>query len=242
MKEAVAISRETGTSFVGPWVLSSVALASVEPNVRLKSLEEAMRRIFATLFLLALGGCAGMNLAERHTADWRAIGCEDGAKGQSPDYFGERRKACAERGITADFSTNLTGRAQGLEQFCRSQNGYRLGVRGRRYSGVCPDGLEAAFLAAHADGYGLYERQAALRSISKRLHNGKERAKELEYLLAETTALLISSEVDATERAAIAIDLKQLAEEKAEVEVSISQLEYDYVRKAASMKRRRDKP
>ncbi len=101
-------------------------------------------------------------------------------------------------------------------------------MRGRQYSGDCPDGLEAAFLAAHADGYGLYERQAALGSISKRLHNGKERAKELEYLLAEKTALLISSDVEAVERAAIAIDLKQLAQEKAEVEVSIRQLEYDY--------------
>ncbi len=187
-----------------------------------------MRRFFVTLLLLALGGCAGMDLAECRAADWRAIGYEDGAQGQNPDFFGERRKACAEHGITADFDAYLAGRTQGLAYFCRPQNGYRFGVRGRQYSGVCPDGLEAAFLVAHADGYGLYERQAALRSISKRLNYNEKRAKELEYLLAETTALLISSDVEAAERAAIAIDLKQLAQEKAEVDVSIRQLEYDY--------------
>ncbi len=189
-----------------------------------------MRRILATMLLLALGACAGggMDSAECATADWRAIGYEDGAQGHSPDYFGHRRKACAEHGVTANFDAYLAGRAEGLAHFCRSQNGYRLGTRGYRYSGVCPAGLEGAFLAAHADGYGLYERQAALKSIGKQLHYSKARAKEIEFLLAQKTALLISAEVEVIERAAMAIELKQLAQEKVEVEQSLHQLEYDY--------------
>ena len=87
-----------------------------------------------------------MSTEECLTADWRAIGYEDGAQGQNPDYFGERRKACAEHGITADFDAYLVGRAEGLALFCRPPNGYRLGVRDYNYSGVCPVELEDAFL------------------------------------------------------------------------------------------------
>ena len=83
-----------------------------------------------TILLFALGGCAGMDREECRTADWRAIGYEDGVQGQSAAYFGTRRKACAEHGITADFDAYLAGRAAGLAHFCRPQNGYQLGVQG----------------------------------------------------------------------------------------------------------------
>ena len=187
-----------------------------------------MLRILAATLLFALGGCASMDSAECRAADWRAIGYEDGVQGQSPDYFGKRRKACAGHGITADFEAYLAGRDEGVAYFCRPRNGYSLGARGYTYSGACPVALEGAFLAAHAEGYGLYERQAALAAIRKRLHHSKERAKDIEYILVEKTVLLVSSEVEVTDRAAIAVELKQLAVEMADVEISIRQLEHDY--------------
>lgn len=187
-----------------------------------------MRRLPLTMLLFTLGGCAGMDSEECRTADWRAIGYEDGVQGQNAAYFGTRRKACAEHGVTADFDGYMVGRAEGLAHFCRPQNGYNLGVQGQQYAGVCPIELEEAFLAAHADGYGLYERSAALNRISQRLHHSQKRANEIEYRLAETTVLLISPGLEAAERATVAIELKQLTEEKIAVEHSIDQLEHDY--------------
>ena len=61
-----------------------------------------------------------------------------GAQGQSPGYFGERRKSCADHGITADFDAYFAGRAEGLSHFCSPYNGYRLGAQGYQYSGICP--------------------------------------------------------------------------------------------------------
>jgi hypothetical protein len=187
-----------------------------------------MRWMPSTILLMVLCGCAGMGSEECLTADWRAIGYEDGVRGQSAAYFGTRRKACAEHGVTADFDAYLAGRAEGVAHFCRPQNGYHLGANGQQYSGICPVELEQAFLAAYDDGYGLYERGAALNRIRKRLHHSQERAKEIEYLLAETTALLISPHLEATQRATVAIELKQLTEEKISVERAIDQLEHDY--------------
>lgn len=186
------------------------------------------RRIIWILLPFALGACAGgMDVAECRMADWRAIGYEDGAQGRAPQHFGERRRACAKNGVAADFEAYMVGRDDGLGHFCRPQNGYQLGTRGYRYGGVCPAGLEEAFLAAHADGYGLYERNAALKSLRNRLKHSQKRAKDIEYRLAERTAEVVSPDTGVTERAAIVVELKQLAEERVRLDEQIDRIEHE---------------
>ncbi len=189
-----------------------------------------MRRLTATIFLFALAGCSSgaMEATECQTADWRAIGYEDGARGYGPNYFGTRRKACAEHGIAANFDAYMAGRDQGLAYYCRPQNGYNVGIQGYRYSGVCPPALEGAFLSAHADGFGLYQRHAAMQNISKRLNYSRQRAQELEFIMADKSAQLVSPGLLAADRVAIGIELKQLTQEKIELEEAIPQLEADY--------------
>lgn len=191
-----------------------------------------MRSIYASsiVFALALGGCAGtsMDKAECKTADWKAIGYEDGAKGYNTDAFGNRRKACAQHGIAANFDIYRAGHAEGIALYCRPQNGYKLGVRGYRYGGACPSHLAGTFHAANNDGYGLYERRLARDRIGSKLRNSKRRAQEIERLIAQKTANLISRRMSPNRIANSAIQLKQLGEEKAELAHAIPQLEEDY--------------
>lgn len=188
-----------------------------------------MRLFLAAVAAAAvLSACSTMDYAECSSADWRAIGYEDGSQGRTPTYFAKRRKACADHGITANFDAYMHGRVEGLAHFCRPHNGYNLGVRGRGYAGVCPPELEPAFMAAYSDGYGLYERQATLSSLRNQIRHNKDRASEIEYLLVDRTASLVSQDIMPADRAAIAIEIKQLAEEKAEVEESIRRLEVEY--------------
>jgi hypothetical protein len=170
-----------------------------------------------------------MDAGECRTADWRAIGFEDGAEGRSVAQFGDRRKACAEHGVTADFDAYLAGRVEGLGHYCRPVNGYRLGAEGQPYTGVCPVELDAAFQAAHADGHGLWERRARLERVRSELRRSRARAREIEQLLAERTARLIAPELDAPERATIAVELKQLTEDRLDLERAIDRLEQDQV-------------
>ncbi len=186
-----------------------------------------MRWLLILLTCLALGSCSGMNAAECRTADWRAVGFEDGVQGRSPAYFGTRRKDCAEHGVAASFDAYTVGRAEGLAHFCRPLNGYHLGTQGYEYSGICPSDQESAFIAAHTDGFGLYERHATLRGIRSRLEHSKRREQTVEQLLADKTVRVIGPGLAADERAALAIDLKHLAEEKTELHHSIAQLERD---------------
>lgn len=191
-----------------------------------------MRRVLVTTLLLPfiLGGCSskGMDKAECVTADWRAIGYEDGSKGYRSDTFGRHRKACASHRVTANFDTYLTGHAEGLKIFCRPQNGYNVGVRGYRYSGVCPPHLEAAFVKSHSTGFGLYQRRTSLNNIGKRLAQSKGRSKKIEKLVVRKTTLLASSNISITKRTNIAVEIKQLSEEGVEVARRIEQLEQEH--------------
>ena len=185
--------------------------------------------IIPIAIFFTLAGCAsGMDSAECVTADWRAIGYEDGSQGRGANSFAARRKACADHGVTPKFEAYMAGRDEGLAQFCRPQNGYRLGVRGHRYAGVCPSAQEPAFQAAHTDGYGLYQRRAAVSKVGKRLRNSKRRANRIEIKLVETTAQLVAAGVEIAKRAAMGVEIKQLADEKAELELAIHRLEQEY--------------
>jgi hypothetical protein len=176
-----------------------------------------------------LGGCAsGMDSAECVTADWRAIGFEDGSQGRGGSSIASRRKACAEHGVTPDFEAYMAGRDTGLAQYCRPRNGYRLGARGVRYSGVCSPEQEPAFQEAHTEGYGLYQRRVTVSKVAKRLRDRKRRADKIEYELVETTAQLVNAGVAISKRAAMGVKIKQLADEKSDVELTINDLEQEY--------------
>jgi hypothetical protein len=170
-----------------------------------------------------------MGEAECRTADWQAVGFEDGAGGVGPEAFGEHRRACAEHGVAPGFDAYLAGHARGLEVFCRPQNGARLGASGVRYSGGCPEPLEGPFVDAHAQSFGLYERQAALERIGQRLRAKRARAKQIEHLLVEKTTQLVAPALLPTERAAIAVEMKHLGEEKGAVDAAIRRLEHERI-------------
>ena len=74
LQESAAISRESGVGFVGPWVLSSLALASPDPEVKRAALDEGVR--------LLADGCVGHNYpafyadameVSLHDGDWAAL-------------------------------------------------------------------------------------------------------------------------------------------------------------------------
>lgn len=189
-----------------------------------------MFRSFALCALaLALAGCAasGLSQAECRTADWRAIGYEDGSQGKSTAELGEHRQDCAEHGVTPNFEAYMDGHGSGVALFCRPQNGFELGARGHRYGGVCPAGLEQAFLSAHADGLGLHQRRRTVDQLDKQITRKHRRSQKTEKLMAEKTAALVSPQTPAPQRLTIGVELKQLTQERVELERSISQLEVD---------------
>jgi hypothetical protein len=193
-----------------------------------------MKKLAVVIILLVVAGCGG-GKAEREqrraaacdATDWWALGFEDGVKGLRADQFGKYRRECAPYGVTANITLYLEGRDEGLLDYCRPQNGYRLGSEGYRYANVCPPGLEGAFLDAHKDGSGLYERRSAVQNASDRLNQARQRADDLELIIADKSTAMISPGTPLGDRVNIGIEIKQLTQEKVELERSIPRMETD---------------
>lgn len=189
----------------------------------------APARAGAVFIALLLSGCASMDKDECLTVDWRTIGFEDGAAGHSGDRIARHRKACARHGVSPDLALYQSGRDEGLREFCRPANGYRIGSQGGSYGGVCAGELEAEFLSAYESGRQLYTLQSRVSNATYQLDSKRRELNRAEEDVVTTSALAIDKEATGEQRAQAVIDLKQLAERIGRLKVEIRELEKDRV-------------
>lgn len=184
----------------------------------------------ATLALaLAICGCATMNKEECLTVDWRTVGYEDGAAGYSGDRIGQHRKACAKHGVTPNLAEYQHGRDAGLREWCVPANGFRLGAQGSSYSGLCPADLDGAFVSAYESGRHLYTLQSRLQNAVYRLDAKRSELEEVEKEIVSQSALAISRDATAEQRAQAVVDVKHLAERSGRLKKEIEELERNKV-------------
>lgn len=190
-----------------------------------------MRVILAALISVALAGCAGMSTEECLTADWRAIGYEDGARGAHVSAVSHRRQACAKKaGVTVDMAAYISGRDAGLVSFCRPSNGYALGARGGVYNGVCAGPEEHDFAAAYQAGRQLYTLERRVAGIAADISKAHYDLDAIDDDIAYAEAALIAPETPHPERLVILKDIKRMAEERGNIETAIVALNRDHVR------------
>ena len=189
-------------------------------------------RIVATILILLIGsGCASMSAEECLTADWEAIGYEDGAKGASVSAVTSRRQACAKSAsVTVDMAAYMTGRDMGLVDFCRPSNAYALGTRGGVYHGVCAGPEEREFVAAFESGRQLYSLTNAVASARTQIHEAQYDLAQVKKQITHTEVSLIAPATPAAERLHLLADLKHLSERKGNIETAIAALNRDHVR------------
>jgi len=109
----------------------------------------------APVIAAMLAGCAGgMTSTECASADWAAIGLEDGRTGARPKLFDQRRKACENTGV--DLAAYSAARDEGLKTYCTAEGGFAAGRTGAEYSGLCGGDGEIRFLESFALGSKLH--------------------------------------------------------------------------------------
>ncbi|GFE79464.1 hypothetical protein GCM10011487_14640 [Steroidobacter agaridevorans] len=170
-----------------------------------------------------------MDREECLTVDWRTVGFEDGAQGYSGDRIGQHRKACAKHGVTPDLTAYQEGRAQGLREYCVPANGFRLGSQGGSYAGLCPSDLDQAFADAYHSGRQLYTLESRLSNVSHQLDSRRSDLRAAESDIVTRSAVAISSEGTAEERAQAVLDVKNLGERVGRLKTQIRQLEEERV-------------
>jgi hypothetical protein len=184
-----------------------------------------LKRLITAAAALALAGCAGMSAEECLVADWEAIGYEDGARGAAADTIGRHRKACASAGITPDFRDYERGRQAGLLEYCRPAVGYRVGVSGGGYGGVCPPDLEPDFMAGYAEGRELWELRSEVSRVEGQIRARSDELDDVRSDMAAKSARLIAGEATAEERVRLLMETKELSRREGELEAEIASLE-----------------
>ena len=113
----------------------------------------AQRLVWPVLVALALSGCATLNENECRTADWGRLGQQDGTNGHTESRLADHAEACNKIGILPNATAWRTGWDQGVQSYCTPAVGWREGLAGRGYNGVCrARGTEAGFLQAYQLG------------------------------------------------------------------------------------------
>ena len=186
--------------------------------------------IGAALATLVMGGCATMNSDECMTADWNAVGHEDGARGYTTEQFSKHRKACANHGVTPDFAGYQAGRKQGLVEYCQPNRGFDVGASGGGYSGVCSANLEPDFLDAYNSGRHLHTLRSSVSYASSSISSKEDEMERVEKRIREKEAALIASETTTEQRVLLLADLKDLSESTGKLEAEIQQLYEDRAR------------
>jgi len=186
-----------------------------------------MRRlalIFAAAASLSLSGCASMSAEECAFSDWRAIGYEDGSRGSTGAQFGDKRKACAKHGVTADFDAYQEGRQAGLVEYCQPGRGFQVGSSGGNYQGVCGAALEPGFLETYRLGRELHRLRSAVNASFAAIANNEAEIERIDAQIRDAQAALIAAETSTEDRVLLLADLKELSERKGAVEGSIPDL------------------
>jgi hypothetical protein len=186
--------------------------------------------LFTGTFLVILAllqGCATLDKDECLLADWRLIGYEDGVAGKSAATVGEYREDCAKHAVVPDLAAYRAGREEGLLEYCKADNGYRLGNAGRSLAAVCPTALQGSFRNAYDSGRKLYLARSAVHKTASRINDRKQTLSTLETSKADKLAALISDGLKSDQRVMILYDINELQKEINDIEHEIADLELD---------------
>ncbi|MFT6952584.1 MAG: hypothetical protein ACJAUL_003752 [Paraglaciecola sp.] len=170
-----------------------------------------------TLTIIGTSGCANMDQAECKTANWQAIGYEDGSVGARDSQFSQHRQECAEYGVTANIDDYLRGHGEGSKKYCTQINGFFLGMKGKNYNRNCPEALAPIFLNGLTDGKQVYSAQRVMDSTDDALERLYARIENIKEVIVDKNNLMIADGLVRAER----LELRQQIES---LEISMVEL------------------
>ena len=189
--------------------------------------------VMALSLLVTLTGCASKPTVSEFqckAGDWQSVGFRDGSSGRSSSRILQHQEACGEYEIVPDRSSYLAGWREGLDQYCTAQNGFEVGRRGGRTSGVCSANDYMDFVAAYSDGRDLYQASRAVRSLENQLVAAERRLEDIKHEIVGVTTAQLEPGLSAEERLKLVIVLESLVEERSEVKDSIPVIETELAR------------
>lgn len=179
-----------------------------------------------------ISSCSTLNKEECKTANWKTIGYEDGTKGYSASRVGQHRSACAEYGIRPNLDAYTTGRKKGLTHYCVPNIGYKKGLYGQSYNGVCRNHGEKTFLDAYDYGIKIYKQKTILSNMNNDYLNNKNYILSLEDELHEKEHEVISGRLPKYKALILLNETRDIAEELGKTKSNLYLLQEDISRQS----------
>jgi len=149
-----------------------------------------MKVFYAPFLALVLVGCTHYTLSKEEcaTADWRALGAQEGALGYASEArLAKHEQACSRHQLPIQRTQYLAGWENGIEQYCKPEKAYEAGLRGEVYKKVCPPRLEDAFVAEFNKGMRIYNARSKHRRMIDESHRLRTKLEEARLTLAKAT-------------------------------------------------------
>lgn len=189
-----------------------------------------MRNGILAVITLALCACAGkpsVSEFQCKAGDWESIGYRDGAAGVKSTRILEHQEACGQFGIIPHREMYLAGWRNGLEEYCTAENGFNLGERGGRHTGVCQGELQHPFLLAYEDGRQLYTARSEVNRLARQLATYETRLGQIKEEMVSVSTAQLNPELTPEERLHLIADLDALMEERSDIKAAIPALEQE---------------
>ncbi|MCH8529796.1 MAG: DUF2799 domain-containing protein [Saccharospirillum sp.] len=175
---------------------------------------KALGLMTVALVAVLLAGCASMSKDECLTADWYAIGYEDGANGQPTTRIGSHREACAKHGVTPNLRDYQDGHDEGIIHFCTAQSGFTRARSGYQYTGICPPSLEPEFMDGYTAGRQIYTVNSELSSLRSEQRSNDNELRRLDQQLVEKEAALFAASTPEDQRRSLYDEIGLMKEQR----------------------------
>ena len=120
---------------------------------------------------LLLTSCASMSEEECLYTNWHARGVMDGDKGIPASRVNRYQDNCSKYAVSVDQTAYEEGRREGVERYCKKDNGFAVGMRGDEYEGACTVDNERLFLSGYQPGRLMYSALENVRNAEASVSN-----------------------------------------------------------------------
>ncbi len=189
--------------------------------------------ILAVIGGVLLSSCQAMSASDCLATDWQFKGEDDGLNGLPVSTFQTYKEQCFKHSVllsSDQMSDYESGLNVGYQTFCRRNNGYTQGARGKANHDVCPQNLRAEFNRSYSMGRVFNSERKKVNKVQSDIDNRNRRIRNIQSSIKSLQKTAYSSDTDEKTQASQQKKIDDLQNEVNQILVGLQPLYTDRYR------------